>query len=784
MNPDAKVIAETEAQKGQTVTLDYDVLNSYTRLMAACIDNEGHYHIKGFNIGDEKVSFKSSATTRAAARRATSNLPDFSKVQLIPKNITTSFNAYRTIYGRKYSIWKDSHWENERLYALNDAGNVGGSWMIDGQSIYTDANELTQDELNKLRDNFNTYLYREDKNGVRNRRNNLDIIRNSNVVKYYDNELPTTGEPITLRPVQLASTEAYWCSIYYYYYKTSDFESSGLSKENFIKTLPKFKAIDLGKERAAFSQESNIDVDKADTTFRRLHEYLLPYYGDMSDFKPTPTKVTDLGFTTNGKIYRIKSNSADFYMTYTEDPKKTMKEAYQEGDANMDNQFWQVYTNDEREFTMLYNVGAQQFLYFPPSDKEYPSCSPSETFFEGYCFKTGDGDKVFHHVDDQDFSYIWEQNLDRRLKNDANTKIASDNKKPTSESMFLTRQWIFEPVSTTTANDATVDNAFRMTNATPSATIPAGYNIGFMIRKDDFTSTSDQKDGCLYGYGELNKQINKHGQFKLAMNDYGMKVNDARIAMFEYNGKTYLCFEEGADAQYSDAIVEMGGYDTDVYESDPTGNNESGQGVATRMLYDENELEGTTYMLLFEDRATSADYDMNDVVLRCKRLTGKKEGQVRLSLVAAGGLDNVKILGIEGEKVDGYTLNDREVHELFNKEDATGYERFVNTVDGQETETPISCDIKLSSGMNIPQFLAKIYIKNETTGDEIHVPKTGAEPLAIIMPFDFKYPKERQMITGAYKEFLQWAQDATGHNDWYNHIEENTVYPIDNIISK
>ena len=132
----------------------------------------------------------------------------------------------------------------------------------------------------------------------------------------------------------------------------------------------------------------------------------------------------------------------------------------------------------------------------------------------------------------------------------------------------------------------------------------------------------------------------------------------------------------------------------------------------------------------------------------------------------------------------GYELNEKEVHEIFDVNYATGYDRFVNTVDGKPVIDPCKGVYELPAGMTIPQFLAKIYIVNKTTGDVIRVPKTGAEPLAIIMPFDFKYPKERQMITGAYKEFLQWAQDATGHNDWYNHIEENTVYPIDNIISK
>ena len=321
-------------------------------------------------------------------------------------------------------------------------------------------------------------------------------------------------------------------------------------------------------------------------------------------------------------------------------------------------------------------------------------------------------------------------------------------------------------------------------SVTPSAIIPEGYLIGFMIRKDGGEKTSQthsDKQGCLYGYGELNTEINTYGQFKTAVSTYGMKVNDPRMATFEANGKTYLTFEEGSDAQFSDVIVEIGGYDTDVYESDPTSNNENGQSVATRMLYETAEIPGRTYMLMFEDRSTSADYDMNDVVLRCKRLTGDKKNQVRLSLVAAGGLDNVKIQGIEAEYVNGYNLNYQEVHELFNKEDATGYDRFVNTMPGQHTETPISCDYRLPENMTIPQFLAKIYIKNETTGDEIHVPETGDVPLAIIMPLDFHYPMEREKISNAYTEFLKWAQNATGHDDWYNHYTEDDVYPIENI---
>ena len=437
---------------------------------------------------------------------------------------------------------------------------------------------------------------------------------------------------------------------------------------------------------------------------------------------------------------------------------------------------------------MFYNVGSKKFLWCNNGRPEIKDIN--ETTLQKYTFFISDGDK--NPTESRTKVYIYSFNKSNNLKSDAGKRLGIGG---STKNQY--REWTFEEYSYSGSASSITDfelsldyfpaGSIAPPSATPSTIIPEGYLIGFMIRKDGGENTEKtytDKQGCLYGYGELNREINTYGQFKTAVNNYGMAVNDPRMATFTANGKTYLTFEEGADAQFSDVIVEMGGYDTDVYESDPTGNNDSGHSVATTILYDENEITGATYMLLFEDRATSADYDMNDVVLRCIRQTGENSGRVELSLVAAGGMDDVVIMGIQGTKKKGYDLNEQEVHEIFDVEKATGYNRFVNTVEGQQTKDPCKGVYELPEGMTIPQFLANIYIVNKTTGDEIHVPTTGAEPLAIIMPFDFKYPKERQMITGAYKEFLDWAQNATGHTDWYNHIEENTVYPIDNIISK
>jgi hypothetical protein len=443
---------------------------------------------------------------------------------------------------------------------------------------------------------------------------------------------------------------------------------------------------------------------------------------------------------------------------------------------------------------MFYNVGSKKFLWCNGGEGEggRPEIKDiNENSLQKYTFYITDS--KINPTESKTKAYIYTYNKNKCLKSDAGYRLGVGNKNSTNQY----REWTFEvydyPQATAIEDFELPLDYFSAVLAppstTPSAIIPAGYKLGFMIRKvqpSEATNYGGQKNGCLYGYGELNRQINQYGQFKSSSTTFGnMEINDPRIAMFEANGKIYFCFEEGADTRFSDVIIEMGGYDTEVYEEDPTGNENSSTGVQNSQLYDEKEISNASYMLLFEDRSASADYDMNDVVLRCQRYSDDKSC-VELSLVAAGGTDNVVIKGIDGTLIEdgGFELNNKEVHQRFGVASATGYDRFVNTVDGKRTISPRSGIYRIPDGMTIPQFLAKIYIENQTTGDEVHVAKTGESPLAIIMPFDFQYPKERQSITAAYQDFLNWAQNATGYPDWYNHITEDLVYPITDVLGR
>ena len=176
--------------------------------------------------------------------------------------------------------------------------------------------------------------------------------------------------------------------------------------------------------------------------------------------------------------------------------------------------------------------------------------------------------------------------------------------------------------------------------------------------------------------------------------------------------------------------------------------------------------------MCFEDRPITADYDMNDVVLKCNRINNTT---VKLSLVATGANDEVYLDGIEGSTV----LNGKEVHALFGVTKDEKGNRFVNTVNGVAKKPAIEETITIGEGVSIPQFLKKIFIRNESSpsGREIRYPEGNTVyPRAIIVPINFRYPNEGSRITKAYKEFISWARDINIAGNWYRFEQEAYLF--------
>ena len=789
LNDDARVVAEAKAQKGQTVTLDYDVLNSYETLVAACVDSKGHYYITPFKVTDSQVSFLGTATTRAARRAAATGLPNASLIKVEYNNSEQSYNAKHTI--NKESGWENSGWENDRLWKISNVADLGNGWKMDLKwtdgktnstdfNIYREVDELSATEEAELKAIFNTTLFRRELNEKNQKYekvyNNIDRIRNSTQVTLYNNHLISDGKnAITLTPVMMPSTDIRDAHVYYYYFNPDD-KPSDMSESKYIQQLPKFKAIQCSHASKEAERRGKVVGNKdADNDFFRIYEYILPYFGDVAEFMPKTVNTSRLSAVADTTIYRIRNKALnqEYYMTYTGNVNQMAKK-YNDSDANVANQLWQKFTLSDGRI-MLYNVGTKSFMQW---GNGITTLSNTYTNDKYLTFK-------------QEGEFIWKSDKSQVLKLDEKDGKGYIYVSPDQYKNNDYRKWSFEEYTggniTAVTNVDLTKVSEKETYTAESAVIPAGYKVGLMLRNIKYP-------GELYSDGQLNILTNLYIQnFHNALDD-GMKEDDTRMAIFTANGKTYITFEDGSDTNFSDLILELGGFDTEVVTEEIVSIKNAGtstttslytsNGVQNSQLYDETEIPGASYMLLFEDRSASADYDMNDVVLRCRRYQDDPSC-VELSLIAAGGTDDVFIRGIDGTLIEdgGFQLNDKEVHQRFGVANATGYDRFVNTVDGKQTITPRAGIYRIPDGMTIPQFLAKIYIENQTTGEKVHVAKTGESPLAIIIPFDFQYPKEKQSITAAYRQFLDWARDATGHKDWYDHITEDLVYPVEKVIN-
>ena len=299
-----------------------------------------------------------------------------------------------------------------------------------------------------------------------------------------------------------------------------------------------------------------------------------------------------------------------------------------------------------------------------------------------------------------------------------------------------------------------------------SMIIPKGYKVGFLNRKNfnNQSMSNSCGSGCVYGDGRLNREVNHllghylgaidktlsfktHGnKTKTGNTVEGMQWEDPRIVMFSVNDKTYMCFEDGADCNYCDLIIEVS----------------SGIDILDETI----EVFYTVYTMCYEDRE-KGDYDMNDVVIKAMRLSSN---QVLYSIEACGAHDELFIHNINGETINSNT----EIHALFGVKTET----FVNTIEGGVRKDPIQEIVTVDDNFSFANPECLPYIENRTMGNFVYISKTGEDPHAIVIPHDYKYPTEKTKISDAHKQFLEWACDknSASSKGWYRTGIEDKIY--------
>ena len=324
LNDNARVLNEASASKGQTVSITFDCPSEYTELVAACVDSKGVYYVAGFKAGDSSVSFTKSVKART---RSEYDLPDFpavSGLKMKYKNSHLSFNAIRAQKagkdGENASIdpWKNSNWDNERIWLLsNEGGN--STWKVEKQTIYRNVT-ITDAE----KEGLETVLAAvggkngRDKNS---KQVNLTTIRNSPVYELTKNYLVADGKaPITVTPVQIQSSDYIYDNLYYYYFNPNELNGKSEDEQiTFLKNLPKFKCVDgkLTKQASGTLTADNKMDESKNGNYFKVHEYVLPYFGDVKSTDTGDVTVQDFtipeGYYVGFMLRKSKSNYLDSY---------------------------------------------------------------------------------------------------------------------------------------------------------------------------------------------------------------------------------------------------------------------------------------------------------------------------------------------------------------------------------------------------------------------------------------------------------------------------------------
>ena len=318
-NEDARVLNEATVSKGQSVSITYDCPSEYTDLVAACVDSKGIYYVAGFKAGDTDVKFTEPAKARTRAVYDLPDLPAVSGLKMKYKNSHLTYNAMRARMagqeGENTNIdpWKNSNWDNERIWMLSNAGG-NSTWKVEKQTIFrnvtiTDAEKAG---LETVLAAVGGKMGREAKY----KEMNLTTIRNSPVYQLTKNYLVADGKaPITVTPVQIFTTEYTNLSGYYYYFNPS--ELNGKSEEEqitFLKNLPKFKCIDVKNTK----NSSGTEKGKGD--YFKVHEYVLPYFGDIKSDETGDVTVKSFIIPEGYYVgFMLRSNPSDYLDSYTKD---------------------------------------------------------------------------------------------------------------------------------------------------------------------------------------------------------------------------------------------------------------------------------------------------------------------------------------------------------------------------------------------------------------------------------------------------------------------------------
>lgn len=266
----AKILNETGVKAGETVTLSYDAPAACQRLYAACVTAEGNYRIKGFNPGQEKVSFGTTTT----AKKARAPRRDIAIASI--KSVDSTYNHIRAARADQGDaalvLWKGSGWHD--MYNNTSIDEIARKTVLE---------DFDEDEMADMKDIIYTYLPEKKDN----RQRIADYDKYVKDTQYFT----TTGgdDPVVITPVHCGAEWVGRMHIYYYYFNPADLEGmSEAEQENYIKGLPKYRCIETWQMYKNYSAAERQGLDMT----HRMFTYTLAYFGEGQQARNTKGSYT------------------------------------------------------------------------------------------------------------------------------------------------------------------------------------------------------------------------------------------------------------------------------------------------------------------------------------------------------------------------------------------------------------------------------------------------------------------------------------------------------------
>ena len=157
------------------------------------------------------------------------------------------------------------------------------------------------------------------------------------------------------------------------------------------------------------------------------------------------------------------------------------------------------------------------------------------------------------------------------------------------------------------------------------------------------------------------------------------------------------------------------------------------------------------------------DYDLNDVVIKAKRIS---DTQVQYEIAACGARNELYIRNVDD------AWENTEVHALFGKEPGT----FINSEANADNIKTVILKKTVSDTFTFLDKNCQPYLYDKTINKTIKLATKGEDPHGIMVPTNFKYPLEKVCIKDAYLKFNEWGQNSVSYTNWYDSSQKDKVH--------